>query len=436
MLHHRMLQVITVQAAGFGDSAPRAPANAAAGTSPGLLYAQLTASSSQLALTLWPPFLLQNEMPCPVIWLAKSVPTSDAEPDQAGLEIRSLPGTETPLHTCKSIAIRLEQPRTQHPGPPQVDGNAVLLANAPPCQPTLCYPWTFAPPPLNLCSALNYTPKLRRSQVLTSLSPLAGRSPGCQHIGDGSAAAARQGAEGPGLKQRAAAGTSAHRERRLVRGAADWPQEQRLRLGPQLRPCQQLAASRPAQGHRGRPQAERLECGACSGVCGTGTPLPAPAFDGEHPFMERLLTSSEQQLEYGLHELNCANETIVLRAPWIARAQQTQRPVQDSVQTCGSVLSQDVPCLRLKVLPAAVLQNCTDQVVKLECGGGVSASADPLTDEPMAWWPLRQRPRRGTLSTSTAGGIRLASDAFPLEPGDTLLALRSHAPAGMALDLI
>ena len=104
------------------------------------------------------------------------------------------------------------------------------------------------------------------------------------------------------------------------------------------------------------------------------------------------------------------------------------------ITRCG-LLAQDVPCLRLKVLPAAVLQNCTGHVVTLECGGGVSASADPLTDEPMAWWPLRQRPRKGTLSTRTAGGIRLASDAFPLEPGDTLLALRSQTLAGMVLAL-
>ena len=128
MLYHCMLQVVTVQAAGFGDSAPSAPADAAAGASPGLLYAQLTASRSQLALTLWPPFLLQNEMSCPVIWLAKAVTTSDSEPDRAGLEIRSLPGTEIPLHACKSIAIRLEEPRTQHPAAPQVQ--QCLVSNA------------------------------------------------------------------------------------------------------------------------------------------------------------------------------------------------------------------------------------------------------------------------------------------------------------------
>lgn len=107
------LQVVTVQAGGFGGSAPPTPRQGAAAAKPGTMYAQLSCAGAHLSLTLWPAFLLCNSLPCPVTWRIDRQWLESGHREEAALQLRTLPAHELPLdassETDASLSFRLEE---------------------------------------------------------------------------------------------------------------------------------------------------------------------------------------------------------------------------------------------------------------------------------------------------------------------------------------
>lgn len=89
--------------------------------------------------------------------------------------------------------------------------------------------------------------------------------------------------------------------------------------------------------------------------------------------------------------------------------------------------AQGLPTIRLKVVPPAVVHNCTECDLILTCVGVPETSIGAYRSEPIDWQPLRQQARRATLSCLT-DGARLICTPFNLETGEVLLALRRASP--------
>ena len=93
---------------------------------------------------------------------------------------------------------------------------------------------------------------------------------------------------------------------------------------------------------------------------------------------------------------------------------------------------QDLPTASLKLLPAGVVQNCTVFQLTFNGVGCATHEIEAFENAPIDWQPLRHRARKALLSYISASGEKLVCEAFALEPGDVLVALR-RASAGCIL---